>query len=236
MEQKSTKKQWEEYWQSLNHQPQVIHQDLLDNLLEATDVRGKKVLEVGAGMGGDGLFLAKKGARVTVLDFSSKALEKIRASAKKEKIDLETVLADAQKLPFTDQSFDIIFHQGFLEHFRRPEPYLLEQKRVLKKEGLLVVDVPQRFTTYTIKKHLLIWQKKWFAGWEREFSIKELENFLKDCGLEIVRSYGWGYYGKLYKLRHLELGSWYQKVWQRIESSRLGLYLTFSIGVIAQKK
>lgn len=226
---------WEKYWISKNHQPRVIHKELLDNLQKTVDVKGKKILEVGAGMGGDSLYLARKGAKVTVLDFVPEALAAIRESAKKKKVDLKLVLTDAKKIPFNDCFFDVVFHQGFLEHFPNPESYLLEQKRVLKKGGILVVDVPQKFTTYTIKKHLQMWQGKWFAGWEKEFSVGELEKILKKAGFLVVRSYGWGYYGKLYNLRRLNLGFWYRWLWRKIESSRLKLYLTFSIGVVARK-
>lgn len=231
----SSRADWEKYWQSLQHQPQVIHQELLKNLQKITTVQGKKILEVGAGMAGDSLFLAQKGAQVVVLDFSQKALEKIKRSALRQKINLQTILADARNIPFPDGSFDIVFHQGFLEHIKDPHPYLLEQKRILKNKGILVVDVPQRFTTYTVKKHLEIFKKKWFAGWETEYSVGQLENLIRKEGFQIVSSYGWGYYGKLYQLRHLKLGKWYESVWKKIESSRLKLYLTFSIGVVAKK-
>ncbi len=233
---KSTKAVWERYWSLGNHQPQIIHKELLESLLKVVNVNGKKVLEIGAGMGGDSLYLAKMGAKVTVLDFSPKALEKIRMSAKEEKIIIQTVLANAEEIPFPKETFDIVFHQGFLEHFQEPSPYLLEQRRILKKEGILAVDVPQKYTTYTIKKHIAMRRRQWFAGWEKEYTIGELEELLKKCGFEIINSYGWGYYGKLHKIRHLKIGKWYKKIWDKIEKSRLGLYLTFSIGTIAQKR
>lgn len=235
MKKKSTQADWGKYWLSEEHQPQVIHQKLLKNLEAVINVKGKKILEIGAGMGGDSLYLAKKGAKVTLLDFSQEALDKIKASSQKEKIKIQTILADAKKMPFPDEAFDIVFHQGFLEHFRNPKVYLLEQKRILKKNGLLLIDVPQKFTTYTIKKRLQIWQKKWFAGWETEYSISELEELVKECGFKVLKSYGWGYYGRLHQLRHLKLGQWYQLLWKKIESSRLKLYLTFSIGLVGKK-
>jgi ubiquinone/menaquinone biosynthesis C-methylase UbiE len=236
MKRKSTKADWERYWQSQDHQPQGIHQALLQNMEKFISVKGKKILEVGVGMGGDSLYLAKKGAQVTVLDFSEAALKQIKTSAQKEKVSLETVLADAQKMPFQKETFDIVFHQGFLEHFPDPQPYLLEQKRVLKKGGLLVIDVPQKWTTYTLKKHFQMWRGQWFAGWEKEFTAPELEKAVQKAGFEILTTYGRDYYGKLYQIRHLKLGCWYQKIWEKIEQTRLKLYLTFSLGVVAQKK
>ena len=236
MPRKNDRQVWEKYWASVDHQPRVIHRELLKNLLALVAIKNKKILEIGAGMAGDSFYLAKKGAKVTVLDNSSKALEAIRANAQKEKIRLETILADAQQIPFQNETFDIVFHQGFLEHFHDPMTFLKEQRRVLKKKAILVVDVPQRFTTYTLKKHWLIFRKKWFAGWEREYSISELENLIRDAGFKILKSYGWGYYGKLHQLRYLRLGLGYEKFWQKIEKSRLKLYLNWCIGVVARKQ
>lgn len=236
MKKNSTKADWEKYWQSQDHQPQGIHEELLQSLEQFIQVKGKKILEIGAGMGGDSLYLAKKDASVTVLDFSEAALKQIKTSAREESVKIEAVLAEAKKMPFKKATFDVVFHQGFLEHFPDPKPYLLEQKRVLKKDGLLVVDVPQRWTTYTLKKHLQMWRGKWFAGWEKEFSVRELEGLLKKTGFEVLHSYGRGYYGKLYQIRHLKLGQWYQSIWDKIEKTRGKLYLTFSLGVVAKKK
>lgn len=213
----------------------VRHEELLANMLAITSVKEKRILEVGAGMGGDSIYLAKKGASVTVLDFTKEALALIEGNARKAGVEIRTVQTDAQKIPFLDNSFDIIFHQGLLEHFKNPQELLEEQKRVLKPGGFLLVDVPQRYTTYTIKKHLLMLAGKWFAGWEREFSISELENLLRHVGLTPIKSYGWGYYGKLYNLRHARIGSWYERFWRWIEASRLKLYISWCVGVIARK-
>lgn len=231
----STKTHWQTYWNSFDHQPMVEHKELLANLLATTSVKRKKILEVGAGMGGDSIYLAKKGASLTVLDFTKEALELIRKNARAAKVDIKTIQADARRMPFKDRTFDILFHQGFLEHFTNPMEMLLEQKRVLKPGGFLVVDVPQRYTMYTIKKHFLMFLGKWFAGWEREFSVDELERLLREVKFTPIRSYGWGYYGRLYNIRYAKLGTWYEKVWQWIEGSRVKLYLSWCVGVIARK-
>lgn len=235
MDRQSTINHWETYWREENHQPLVCHKEMLKNIKKTIEVCGKDILEVGAGMGGDGIYLAKLGANVTSLDFSLKALSEIVKNAEKEKVIIKTIQANAEKIPFPDNSFDLIFHQGFLEHFRDPLKMILEQKRVLKKGGFLVIDVPQKFTTYTLKKHLLMLFGKWFAGWEREFSISELEDIIKKVGMEKTLTYGWGYYGKLYNLRNLNLGKWYKNLWEKIENSRTKLYLNWCIGIIAKK-
>jgi ubiquinone/menaquinone biosynthesis C-methylase UbiE len=106
-------------------------------------------------------------------------------------------------LPFKDETFDVVFHQGLLEHFRKPkaDDLLKENIRVLKKGGLLCVDVPQRWHIYTAMKKTLIAIDKWFAGWERSFSVPELQALMKTHGLEIVHTYGeWMYPSLFYRV------------------------------------
>jgi hypothetical protein len=52
------------------------------------------------------------------------------------------------------------------------------------------VDVPQRYHYYTLIKHILISVGKWFAGWETQYSVRELERLLERHGFTVVSSYG----------------------------------------------
>ena len=235
MEKTSTKQHWQSYWKTPDHQPPVVHEEMLSELQHITNIKGKKILEVGAGMGGDSVRLAEFGASVTAVDYTQESLDEIDEFAKKHNVSVDTVRGDARELPFKDEVFDIVFHQGLLEHFKDPSVILSEHVRVLKKRGYLVVDVPQAFTTYTIKKKIAIARGAWFAGWERSFSIGQLEHLMREAGLSIVRAYGGGYYGKLHAIRNLNLGKWYEQLWGIIEKSRMKLYLNWCIGVIAQK-
>lgn len=235
LEKTSTKEHWQSYWKTPDHQPPVVHEEMLEELQKTVGVKGKKILEVGAGMGGDSVYLAKQGAFVTALDYTDEALDAIREHAKKGGVELSIKQGDTRQLPFKDESFDVVFHQGLLEHFRDPLAILKEHVRVLRIGGYLLVDVPQKYTTYTVKKKIAIERGRWFAGWERAFTIGELEHLIREAGLTVVRSYGWGYYGKLHALRNLKLGDWYESLWRRIERSRIKLYLCWCIGVIGRK-
>jgi len=116
------------------------------------------------------------------------------------------VRADALRMPFRDGSFHVVFHQGLLEHFRDPRPLLRENVRVLAARGILLVDVPQRFHLYTVLKHLLIAVGRWFAGWETEFTIGELERLLGAAGVTVTRRYGsWMVPGLFYRSLRLVL-------------------------------
>jgi SAM-dependent methyltransferase len=93
-------------------------------------------------------------------------------------------------MPFRDEAFDIVFHQGLMEHFRDPSALLEENRRALVKGGIILVDVPQRYHIYTAVKHILIPLGKWFAGWETEYSVTSLEKLVTSYGFRLCGSYG----------------------------------------------
>jgi SAM-dependent methyltransferase len=70
---------------------------------------GERVLDVAAGSGNSAISAARRGARVTASDFVPSLLEVAQARAELEGLQLATAVADAQKLPFEDASFDVVF-------------------------------------------------------------------------------------------------------------------------------
>jgi len=163
-------------------------------------VRGRRVLEVGAGSGRDSVALASEGAVPFILDYSAASLETARRVAERHGVAPILVRADALPLPFKEGAFDVIFHQGLLEHFRDPMPLLNENVRALADDGLLLVDVPQRWHLYTLLKHAMIATGTWFAGWETEFTIGQLEGLLRRAGVRTVGRYGaWMVPGLFYR-------------------------------------
>ncbi|MDE3058533.1 MAG: class I SAM-dependent methyltransferase [Bacteroidota bacterium] len=200
----SRRSHWEDFWNKKKDVGEVYSNAdrVARNLSRVTDVWGKKILEVGAGTGRDSFPLVAMGAQVYQLDYSVHALMIMKRLAEEEHFPVFILGGDTFQLPFPDETFDIVFHQGLLEHFRpgKAEALLHENIRILKRGGLLLVDVPQRYHIYTLVKHFLIAINKWFAGWEREFSKSELRAMLQREGLQIVHAYGeWMYPSLLYR-------------------------------------
>lgn len=200
----STKTNWDEFWRKKQNVSDVYaNSDRIRRYLNrAIDLKGKRVLEIGAGTGRDSFYMTDDGCQIYLLDYSMNSLKIINEL--RNGIDAAHCIgADAFRLPFPDASFDVVFHQGLLEHFRKPQAFklLLENSRILKTGGLLLVDVPQRYHVYTIIKHVLISINAWFAGWEREFSLRELERIYGELGIRVVSSYGeWMYPSLLYRM------------------------------------
>ncbi len=191
MTRKSEKEHWNRFWNSSGGVEEIYSNDdrVAERIERALSVEGLRVLEVGAGSGRDGIRLAESGASVVSLDYSMPSLRMIRSQLEGE-TSVALCCGDAFELPFADGTFDIVFHQGLLEHFRNPDDLIAENRRVLRAGGLLLVDVPQRYHYYTVIKRISIAMGRWFAGWETEFSIGELERMLRSHSFSIVSSYG----------------------------------------------
>lgn len=220
------------------------------------DVRGLKIIEIGAGTGRTSIELARRGAEVTILDISERSLELAKKFA--EKADPQTqkqlhyLLADGLNPGLESESFDILFHQGLLEHFRNPFPLLQANRRLLRPGGLIVVDVPQTFHVYTLLKHVQMLFGRWFAGWERQFTPASLGRLLRCVGFEPICTYGdWARPSLDYRIHRMSLkklginlpmyprfavDSWFSRLAERLRRKKLFLWTVLSIGMIARKK
>jgi len=251
----STADHWRAHWAGERSEFEAYTNDerLLDALSTAMPLRGARVLEVGAGTGRDAVRLAELGAHVTVLDYVREALDIVQRNAARAGVQVDTVHGDAFAMPFRDGSFDVVFHQGLLEHFREPLPLLAENARVLAPGGVLLVDVPQRWHPYTLVKKAYIAAGRWFAGWETEFSARELAALVESTGLRVEHRYGdWLVPNMAYRAarRYLAaagvatlpshprvpvLSRLADAVRRRAHRSRLALWTYATVGVVARR-
>ncbi len=251
----SEKKHWSDFWDRSGDVSEVYDNEgrVSEHFAQVKSFKGLRILEVGAGTGRDGIFMAREGATVISLDYSLSSLRMIKGQLK-EQDDVALCCADAFFLPFKEGIFDLVFHQGLLEHFRNPGDMISEHHRVLKPGGHIIVDVPQRYHYYTVLKHIFIMLGKWFAGWETEFSPRELEKLLENHSFEVVRTYGewlnppiWfrilrkgllpvGIRLPMYPVIFTLTRKLFAGMRARILGTRLALYTTVVTGTIAKKK
>lgn len=106
------------------------------------ELMGKKLLEIGPGAGAHSALFAKYGAKVTSADISFKrAFSTQKKFSVLENIDSEcqAIQANAENLPFADNSFDIIYSNGVLHHTENTEKAVAEVYRLLKPRGRAVI-------------------------------------------------------------------------------------------------
>jgi SAM-dependent methyltransferase len=219
-----------------------------------------RTLEVGCGTAVDSCLLAAAHSTVCAhaCDLSEKAVIVARGNARALGVELRTFAGDLTALPFADASFDLVFSQGVLEHFSDPGPAMREQVRALRPGGALVVDVPQKFNVYTLRKHQAMRENRWPWGWETEYSAGELRAWAPHYGLELAGAVGYQH-GKFVdrllvhphrSLRRLlarrnghaspngyqpgPLARRWEAMWDTVDS-RLGPYLAINIAVAFRK-
>ena len=110
------------------------------------DLKGKKLLGLASGGGQQIPVFSALGAKCTVLDYSTKQCESERMVAEREGYHVEIVQADMTKrLPFEDETFDIIFHPASNCYVEEVKPIFKECYRVLKKGGILMCGLDTGF-------------------------------------------------------------------------------------------
>ena len=88
----------------------------------------------------------------------------------------------AEKIPFEKKFFDSVVAGELIEHLKKPELFVKEAKRVLKKNGVLVLTTPNR------KSFVNRITKSYFTPIHFSlFTKKELEKLLKENGFEIEK-------------------------------------------------
>jgi SAM-dependent methyltransferase len=97
--------------------------------------RGLPVLEIGVGIGADYVQWLKAGAIATGVDLSPVSLERAQRRCKLAGVVPDLRLADAESLPFTSNTFDVVYSYGVMHHSSDTAKCLNEGWRVLKPGG-----------------------------------------------------------------------------------------------------
>jgi ubiquinone/menaquinone biosynthesis C-methylase UbiE len=99
------------------------------------DFRGRRVLEVGCGVGTDGVQFAKGGAEYVGVDLTDAGVANSQENFSLRNLSGRFQRANAETLPFPDQSFDHVYSFGVIHHTVTPARIVGEIHRVLKPGG-----------------------------------------------------------------------------------------------------
>ncbi|MGE4587624.1 MAG: class I SAM-dependent methyltransferase [Mangrovibacterium sp.] len=151
----------------------------------------KNVLELGCGNGTYSKVLAKKADSILATDLSDEMAE---ASKKRLKTyaNIKVEKADCFNLPYPDNHFDTVFMANLIHIIPNPENAVRECKRVLKKEGsLIVISYTQKGMKLRHKlgmgyRYLKTYGKPPRGG--RNLGLNDACNLLSSCGFSITES------------------------------------------------
>jgi SAM-dependent methyltransferase len=118
------------------------------------DVAGRRVLDYGCGHGMAAVVLARHGATVTGIDLSAGYIAEARRRAAANEVEVDFRQADAEHLPFPDDSFDAVWGCAILHHLDLQRA-AAELRRVLRPGGVAVFCEPWGGNP------LLEWARRW---------------------------------------------------------------------------
>lgn len=98
------------------------------------DLQGKKVLDIGAGLGESSVYFALKGAQVTTTDISPLMVEKVLQLAAKFGVRMTGIVSTAESLNVPENHFDFVYIANTIHHVH-DRPALFEQMRRALKPG-----------------------------------------------------------------------------------------------------
>jgi ubiquinone/menaquinone biosynthesis C-methylase UbiE len=197
------RKYWDNFWDKIENT--VTHKDIqylideikleyLLSLLQSMPSVPKdiKTIEVGSGSALLSCFLAQYGYETYALDYSKSALNVAKNNYMLINKDRRFILGDVRRLPFKNDSFDVVISTGLLEHFRDPQIVVDEMVRVFKKGGLFFSDiVPKKFrliTSLAFVDKLVSWMrgKKLEHYYEKKLNKRDIEQLLLSSGLHKI--------------------------------------------------
>jgi SAM-dependent methyltransferase len=153
----------------------AILESFLQKVIEKSKIKNQKskILDVGCGTGANLEMLAQFGESEGV-DVSDDALEFCRAKGLKVHKGL------AEKLPFEDESFDVVTALDVVEHLDDDVAGLKEMHRVLKKDGRTLIFVPAFMWLWGVQDDI--------SNHRIRYTKKQIVERLQKAGFEIERA------------------------------------------------
>lgn len=162
------------------------HTNKLAAVVSSIKFKPATILDVGCA---SGWFISKlainfPAAKCYGIDIYDKAI----AYGKKQYPHITFAMGDAHRTPFKKESFDLVVCTEVLEHVDDPKAVLLEIKRVLKKNGVAIIELDSGSWLFSLSWSL--WRKFhgkiWNESHQHSFNIRKLTQMIHGCSYEIV--------------------------------------------------
>ena len=191
---------------------------------------GMRALEVGCGSAKLSSLLAVEGLQVCGIDRSPAALRIAQRNVSYLGTTATFVRADAFSLPFPDNSFDLVFSTGLLEHFADPTVPMRSMIRVLNPGGLFFSDiVPLKFSLARSVWYLRGLQRT--ASDERAYRREHVIEWMRRCELQHIDVFSSAVIPPLGLLARLPGGARLSRlgdpIWTSLDRTRVGNVLGF---------
>lgn len=154
--------------------------------------KGGKILDIGSA---DGTFTKvvfdkSKADKIIGIDVLPRTVSYARRRFARSK-KMKFLVADAHNLPFKDEEFDLVVCLETLEHVEDPKRVLREIRRVLRKDGSLIVLVPSENLLFRLgwPFWLLTRGKVWKNTHVHQFTGNQIVHLIKETGFKLTKSH-----------------------------------------------
>jgi SAM-dependent methyltransferase len=206
------------------------------------DLRGRRVLDAGCGLGEAAVYFAMRGARVTATDISPRMCELAREAARRQGLDIDAIVTPVEKLEVPPDSFDFVYGANLLHHVTDIDATLAAVRRALRPGGRCffwdplaynpVINVYRRMATQvrTEDEHPLrfgvldLFRRHFVGVRHREFWLTTLALFGKYFLVDRVHPNADRYWKRILNEDARRIGWWFEPL-QRADSLLLRLPL-----------
>lgn len=130
-----------------NYRRSILFSERLDKIKELTSditLKDKIVLDIGCGSGMISSYFCEQGSAVYGIDISEKMIQQANTFIRSHNLHATLSVGDASALQFPDNYFDLITCISVIEWLDKDKEAIGEIQRVLKKDGMAIISVPNQ--------------------------------------------------------------------------------------------
>ncbi len=177
------------YWIHGDETKEKAQIQLIEHLAQTAGIRpGCKILDVGCGLGGSSIHLAKNyKAEVTGITISPVQVEMARKAAASEGVNATFLLMNAESMKF-DELFDVVWSVESVSHYQEISQFFSSAARSLKPDG--IVAMTDWFKKENLEQRA---HKQFISPIEKSMlvelhTMKDYEGWMGENGLQITKS------------------------------------------------
>lgn len=153
--------------------------DFIFELAKFSTAKGKKVLEIGVGLGADHQNFAEAGADLYGIDLTNRAIDHTKKRFKVFGLESKLNIGDAENLDFPDDYFDIVYSWGVIHHSPDTKKAVSEIYRVLRKGGIARIMIYHKWSIVGF----MLWLRYALLGFKPWMNLKRLyAEYLESSG------------------------------------------------------
>jgi len=177
------------YWIHGDETKEKAQIQLIEHLAQAAGIRpGCRILDVGCGLGGSSIHLAKNyKAEVTGITNSPVQVEMARKAAASEGVNATFLLMNAESMKF-DEFFDAIWSVESVSHYQKISQFFSSAARLLKPSGIIAMTDWFKKENLEQRAHKEFIQPIEKSMLVELYTMRDYEGWMSENGLQITKS------------------------------------------------